>query len=179
MSKREQIRTALLKAVSHGCLIVSLDMWFNFQHVFDDGLKPVSLEFQHASGIICCGDFVHSILFFTFLFFVELIAGNTEKSLRKAQEVLQRVQSWSNKAVPNKAEVLGNLYSCIGTVWSGFRFLTYILISLPTMVWWTLRGTVSLLCHQGMHWWIWETWKKPWRTILKIWSWLSKGEMFQ
>ncbi|MCI4384908.1 hypothetical protein PGIGA_G00044200 [Pangasianodon gigas] len=44
----------------------------------------------------------------------ELTAGNAENSLKKAREVLKTVQGWSDKALPNKAEVLGNLYSCIG-----------------------------------------------------------------
>ncbi|XP_017349629.1 outer dynein arm-docking complex subunit 4 [Ictalurus punctatus] len=44
----------------------------------------------------------------------ELTAGNTKNGLKKAREVLKTVQGWSDKALPNKAEVLGNLYSCIG-----------------------------------------------------------------
>ncbi|GAA6086846.1 outer dynein arm-docking complex subunit 4 [Tachysurus ichikawai] len=44
----------------------------------------------------------------------DLTAGNTEKSLKKAREMLKTVQSCSDKALPNKAEVLGNLYSYIG-----------------------------------------------------------------
>ncbi|XP_060757978.1 outer dynein arm-docking complex subunit 4 isoform X2 [Neoarius graeffei] len=44
----------------------------------------------------------------------ELAAGNTESSLKKAQEVLKKVQGWSEKVLPNKTEVMGNLYSFIG-----------------------------------------------------------------
>ncbi|XP_029109782.1 outer dynein arm-docking complex subunit 4 [Scleropages formosus] len=43
-----------------------------------------------------------------------LASGNTGGSLKKAREVLKVVQGWSEEAVPNKTEVLGNLYSCIG-----------------------------------------------------------------
>ncbi|KAL4657772.1 tetratricopeptide repeat protein 25 [Arapaima gigas] len=43
-----------------------------------------------------------------------LASGNAEASLKKAREVLRVVQGWSEETVPNKLEVLGNLYSCIG-----------------------------------------------------------------
>ncbi|XP_030649491.1 outer dynein arm-docking complex subunit 4 [Chanos chanos] len=43
-----------------------------------------------------------------------LSAGNAESGLKKAREVLKTVQGWSEDALPNKNEVLGNLYSCIG-----------------------------------------------------------------
>lgn len=67
---------------------------------------------------------------------VDLTAGNTENSLKKAREVLKTVQGWSDKALPNKAEVLGNLYSYIGTISPDFRFsYSHTLISLPTKVW--------------------------------------------
>ncbi|XP_044038496.1 outer dynein arm-docking complex subunit 4 [Siniperca chuatsi] len=44
----------------------------------------------------------------------ELTSGNAEGSLKKAEEVMKIVQGWSEKEVPNKKEVLGNLHSCIG-----------------------------------------------------------------
>ncbi|XP_026180953.1 outer dynein arm-docking complex subunit 4 [Mastacembelus armatus] len=44
----------------------------------------------------------------------ELTSGNAERSLKKAEEVMKIVQKWSEREVPNKKEVLGNLYSCIG-----------------------------------------------------------------
>uniref|UniRef100_A0A3B4DE83 Outer dynein arm-docking complex subunit 4 n=1 Tax=Pygocentrus nattereri TaxID=42514 RepID=A0A3B4DE83_PYGNA len=43
-----------------------------------------------------------------------LSAGNANGSLKKARDVLKTVQGWSEEALPNKSEVLGNLYSCIG-----------------------------------------------------------------
>ncbi|KAJ8414354.1 hypothetical protein AAFF_G00052240 [Aldrovandia affinis] len=45
---------------------------------------------------------------------VTMAAGNVLGSLKKAQRVLKTVQRWSEVAVPNKNEVLGNLHSCIG-----------------------------------------------------------------
>uniref|UniRef100_A0A8D3D758 Outer dynein arm-docking complex subunit 4 n=1 Tax=Scophthalmus maximus TaxID=52904 RepID=A0A8D3D758_SCOMX len=44
----------------------------------------------------------------------ELTSGNAEGSLKKAEEVMEMVQRWSEKEVPNKQEVLGSLHSCIG-----------------------------------------------------------------
>ncbi|CAJ1076196.1 tetratricopeptide repeat protein 25 [Xyrichtys novacula] len=46
----------------------------------------------------------------------ELTCGNTEDGLRKAEELMKIVQAWSEKDVPDKKEVLGNLHSCIGNV---------------------------------------------------------------
>ncbi|KAG9350118.1 hypothetical protein JZ751_026471 [Albula glossodonta] len=43
-----------------------------------------------------------------------MATGNVMGSLKKAQHVLKAVQRWSEEAVPNKAEMLGNLHSCIG-----------------------------------------------------------------
>lgn len=51
-----------------------------------------------------------------FICFVELNTGVTEMGLKKAREVLKTVQGWSDKALPNKTEVLGNLYSYIGII---------------------------------------------------------------
>lgn len=45
---------------------------------------------------------------------LELTSGNPEGSLKKAEEVMEMVQRWSEKEVPNKQEVLGSLHSCIG-----------------------------------------------------------------
>ncbi|XP_041824393.1 outer dynein arm-docking complex subunit 4 isoform X2 [Melanotaenia boesemani] len=44
----------------------------------------------------------------------ELTSGNAEGSVKKAEEVMKIVQRWSEKEVPNKKELLGNLHSCIG-----------------------------------------------------------------
>ncbi|KAM9746301.1 outer dynein arm-docking complex subunit 4 [Menidia menidia] len=44
----------------------------------------------------------------------DLTSGNAEGSLRKAEEVMKRVQRWSEREVPNKKELLGSLHSCIG-----------------------------------------------------------------
>lgn len=44
----------------------------------------------------------------------ELMSGNAEGTLKKAEEVMKMVQRWSEKEVPNKKEVLGTLHSCIG-----------------------------------------------------------------
>ncbi|XP_066498266.1 outer dynein arm-docking complex subunit 4 [Hoplias malabaricus] len=43
-----------------------------------------------------------------------LSTGNAESSLKKARDVLKTVQGWSEEDLPDKKEVLGNLYSCIG-----------------------------------------------------------------
>ncbi|KAM8818057.1 outer dynein arm-docking complex subunit 4 [Rhynchonycteris naso] len=42
-----------------------------------------------------------------------LTSGSAEGSLQKAEKVLKKVLEW-NKEVPNKDELVGNLYSCIG-----------------------------------------------------------------
>ncbi|XP_075702621.1 outer dynein arm-docking complex subunit 4 isoform X2 [Rhinoderma darwinii] len=39
--------------------------------------------------------------------------GNAEGSYKKAQQVLKNIQTWRNDS-PNKPELIGNLYSCIG-----------------------------------------------------------------
>ncbi|XP_040353487.1 outer dynein arm-docking complex subunit 4 [Herpailurus yagouaroundi] len=43
-----------------------------------------------------------------------LSSGNAEGSLQKAEKVLKKVLEWNKEEVPNKDELLGNLYSCIG-----------------------------------------------------------------
>ncbi|CAH2301908.1 tetratricopeptide repeat 25 [Pelobates cultripes] len=43
-----------------------------------------------------------------------LFNGNPEGSLKKAQKALKNIQSWKAEDIPNKQEVIGNLYSCIG-----------------------------------------------------------------
>ncbi|XP_047614147.1 outer dynein arm-docking complex subunit 4 isoform X1 [Phacochoerus africanus] len=43
-----------------------------------------------------------------------LTSGSAEGSLQKAEKVLKKVLEWSKEEVPNKDELLGNLYSCIG-----------------------------------------------------------------
>uniref|UniRef100_A0A8C5QV23 Outer dynein arm-docking complex subunit 4 n=1 Tax=Leptobrachium leishanense TaxID=445787 RepID=A0A8C5QV23_9ANUR len=43
-----------------------------------------------------------------------LFNGNAEGSLKKAQKVIKNVQNWKEEDVPNKQELIGNLYSCIG-----------------------------------------------------------------
>nr|XP_015217704.1 PREDICTED: tetratricopeptide repeat protein 25 isoform X1 [Lepisosteus oculatus] len=43
-----------------------------------------------------------------------LAAGNAEGSCKKTRQVLHTVQAWSDEHVPNKREVMGNLYSCMG-----------------------------------------------------------------
>lgn len=47
-------------------------------------------------------------------FVIELMSGNAEGSLKKAEEVMKIVYDWSEKDVPNKKEVLGSLHSCAG-----------------------------------------------------------------
>ncbi|XP_041634188.1 outer dynein arm-docking complex subunit 4 [Cheilinus undulatus] len=44
----------------------------------------------------------------------ELTSGNAEGSLKKAVEVMNIVQGWSEKDMPDKKEVMGSLHSCIG-----------------------------------------------------------------
>ena len=46
-----------------------------------------------------------------------LAEGEPESSLSKAQATLKTVQSLGPESVPNKAEVVGNLYSCIGNAY--------------------------------------------------------------
>ncbi|XP_064127155.1 outer dynein arm-docking complex subunit 4 [Loxodonta africana] len=43
-----------------------------------------------------------------------LTSGSAEGSLQKAEKVLKRVLEWNKEEVPNKDELVGNLYSCIG-----------------------------------------------------------------
>ena len=46
-----------------------------------------------------------------------LADGDPESSLTKAQAALKTVQSLDADNLPNKAEVMGNLYSCIGNAY--------------------------------------------------------------
>ncbi|XP_074417633.1 outer dynein arm-docking complex subunit 4 [Larus michahellis] len=44
-----------------------------------------------------------------------LLSGDApEESCKKAERVLKTIQGWSDDEVPNKNELIGNLYSCIG-----------------------------------------------------------------
>lgn len=43
-----------------------------------------------------------------------LTSGSAEGSLQKAEKVLKKVLEWSKDEVPNKDELVGNLYSCVG-----------------------------------------------------------------
>ncbi|KAF6300072.1 tetratricopeptide repeat domain 25 [Rhinolophus ferrumequinum] len=43
-----------------------------------------------------------------------LTSGNAEGSLQKAEKVLKKVLEWNKEDVPNKDELVGNLYSCMG-----------------------------------------------------------------
>uniref|UniRef100_K7FTC2 Outer dynein arm-docking complex subunit 4 n=1 Tax=Pelodiscus sinensis TaxID=13735 RepID=K7FTC2_PELSI len=43
-----------------------------------------------------------------------LTSGCPEESCKKAEHVLKTIQGWSDDEVPNKNELIGNLYSCIG-----------------------------------------------------------------
>lgn len=43
-----------------------------------------------------------------------LTSGSAEGSLQKAEKVLKKVLEWNQDEVPNKDELVGNLYSCIG-----------------------------------------------------------------
>ncbi|XP_066220290.1 outer dynein arm-docking complex subunit 4 isoform X2 [Saccopteryx leptura] len=43
-----------------------------------------------------------------------LSSGSAEGSLQKAEKVLKKVLEWNKEEVPNKDELVGNLYSCIG-----------------------------------------------------------------
>ncbi|XP_053708345.1 outer dynein arm-docking complex subunit 4 [Synchiropus splendidus] len=44
----------------------------------------------------------------------DLASGKARASLKKAEEVLKKVQGWSEKELPDKKEALGNLHSSIG-----------------------------------------------------------------
>lgn len=46
--------------------------------------------------------------------FSVLTSGSAEGSLQKAEKVLKKVLEWNKDEVPNKDELVGNLYSCIG-----------------------------------------------------------------
>ncbi|XP_032175943.1 tetratricopeptide repeat protein 25 isoform X2 [Mustela erminea] len=43
-----------------------------------------------------------------------LTSGSADGSLQKAEKVLKKVLEWNKEEVPNKDELVGNLYSCIG-----------------------------------------------------------------
>ncbi|CAH1788639.1 unnamed protein product [Owenia fusiformis] len=43
--------------------------------------------------------------------------GEYEQSLKQAKKVLKTVQNWTEDDVPNKQEVIANLYSCIGNAY--------------------------------------------------------------
>ncbi|XP_011723440.1 outer dynein arm-docking complex subunit 4 [Macaca nemestrina] len=43
-----------------------------------------------------------------------LTSGSAEGSLQKAEKVLKKILEWNKEEVPNKDELVGNLYSCIG-----------------------------------------------------------------
>ncbi|XP_045744878.1 outer dynein arm-docking complex subunit 4 [Mirounga angustirostris] len=43
-----------------------------------------------------------------------LSSGSADGSLQKAEKVLKKVLEWNKEEVPNKDELVGNLYSCIG-----------------------------------------------------------------
>ncbi|NWI50793.1 TTC25 protein, partial [Calyptomena viridis] len=43
-----------------------------------------------------------------------LARGSPEKSCRKAERVLKKVQGWTENELPNKNELIGDLHSCIG-----------------------------------------------------------------
>ncbi|XP_074835113.1 outer dynein arm-docking complex subunit 4 isoform X1 [Carettochelys insculpta] len=43
-----------------------------------------------------------------------LTSGCPEGSCKKAEQVLKTIQGWSEEELPNKSELIGNLYSCIG-----------------------------------------------------------------
>lgn len=46
--------------------------------------------------------------------FPVLTSGSAEGSLQKAEKVLKKVLEWNKEDVPNKDELVGNLYSCMG-----------------------------------------------------------------
>ncbi|KAJ6660662.1 hypothetical protein lerEdw1_017659 [Lerista edwardsae] len=43
-----------------------------------------------------------------------LTSGSPERSCQKAEQVLKKIQGWSDEEIPNRSELVGNLYSCIG-----------------------------------------------------------------
>ncbi|XP_066485346.1 outer dynein arm-docking complex subunit 4 [Tiliqua scincoides] len=43
-----------------------------------------------------------------------LTSGCPERSCQKAEQVLKKIQGWSDEEIPNRSELVGNLYSCIG-----------------------------------------------------------------
>ncbi|KAM6450237.1 outer dynein arm-docking complex subunit 4 isoform 2-T2 [Liasis olivaceus] len=43
-----------------------------------------------------------------------LTSGCPERSCQKAEHVLKKIQGWSDDEIPNRSELVGNLYSCIG-----------------------------------------------------------------
>ncbi|XP_054849425.1 outer dynein arm-docking complex subunit 4-like isoform X2 [Eublepharis macularius] len=43
-----------------------------------------------------------------------LTSGCPERSCQKAEQVLKKIQGWSDDEIPNRSELVGNLYSCIG-----------------------------------------------------------------
>ncbi|KAH0626920.1 hypothetical protein JD844_002217 [Phrynosoma platyrhinos] len=43
-----------------------------------------------------------------------LTSGCPERSCQKAEHVLKKIQGWSDDEIPNRNELVGNLYSCIG-----------------------------------------------------------------
>lgn len=46
--------------------------------------------------------------------FLVLTSGSAEASLQKAEKVLKKVLEWNKEEVPNKDELIGSLYSCMG-----------------------------------------------------------------
>uniref|UniRef100_A0A8C6XQ82 Outer dynein arm-docking complex subunit 4 n=1 Tax=Naja naja TaxID=35670 RepID=A0A8C6XQ82_NAJNA len=46
-----------------------------------------------------------------------LTSGCPERSCQKAEQVLKKIQSWSDDEIPNRSELVGNLYSCIGNAY--------------------------------------------------------------
>ncbi|KAJ7313521.1 hypothetical protein JRQ81_004970 [Phrynocephalus forsythii] len=43
-----------------------------------------------------------------------LTSGCPERSIQKSEQVLKKIQGWSDDEIPNRSELVGNLYSCIG-----------------------------------------------------------------
>ncbi|XP_061444909.1 outer dynein arm-docking complex subunit 4 isoform X2 [Rhineura floridana] len=43
-----------------------------------------------------------------------LTSGSPERSCQRAEQVLKKIQGWSDDEIPNRSELVGNLYSCIG-----------------------------------------------------------------
>lgn len=44
-------------------------------------------------------------------------SGKHEKSLKQAKRTLKTVENWSDEDVPNRADVVANLHSCIGNAY--------------------------------------------------------------